>query len=217
MRTLLCLFLAVVAVGHSAIVETIVENDQVRVLKVTVPPDHSTGMHVHTINRVMLYLDAGQQSTIRENGPTTVQKWSDGEPLWSPAIGQHRVELTSDGDVSIVEIEFKNEGPANPAPLTALHPLNADPEHTKMEFENDQVRVFRVKYPARATIPMHEHLNARTVTYITPTDANTWDEAGAMSHSAHEAGDVSWSTSSVRHHAKSLSDGPFEAVIVELK
>jgi quercetin dioxygenase-like cupin family protein len=217
MRTLLFLFLTFAAVGWAATVEDIVENEQVRIIRVTVPTDHSTGMHVHTINRVMLYLQAGGQSIIRASGPTTVQKWAAGEPLWSPKIGMHRVVLKAEVPNTIIEIELKQDGPANPAPLTPLHPLNADPEHTKLEFENDQVRVFRVTYPAGATIPLHEHLSARATTYITPTDVNTWDESGTMSHAAHVAGDVSWSTSSVRHRAKSLSAGPFEVVTVELK
>lgn len=217
MKTLLFLSLAWAAVGLAATVETIVENDQVRIIKVTVPTDHSTGMHVHTINRVMIYLQAGGQSVIRENGPTTVQEWAAGEPLWSPAIGMHRVELTVAVPNTIVEIELRQDGPTNPAPLSALHPLNSDPDHNKLEFENDQVRVFRSKYPAGAVIPLHEHLSARVRTYLTPTDVSYWDEGGKLSHAAHAAGDVSWLTASVRHHAKSLSVSPTEVVVVELK
>lgn len=193
----------------------VLDNDQVRILKVTVPTDHSTGFHEHKTNRVMVYLNKGGQSIIRQDGPTTVQKWKAGEPLWSPAIGMHRVVLAAKEPNTIVEIELKQPGPSTPTALGRLHPLNADPKHNKLEFENDQVRVYRTKYKAGDDIPTHEHRNPRISTYLTASDTNDIDEAGVLTQTVHEAGDVAWSVREVRHHAKALRDS--ETVVVELK
>ncbi len=214
MKTLIVLFLtcAAAALAQSNVV---LENDQVRVLKVTVPTDHTTGFHEHKTNRVMVYLNKGGQSVIRQDGLTTDQKWKAGQPLWSPAIGMHRVVLHAKEPNTIVEIELKQPGPAASAAMSRLHPLKADPKHNKLEFENDQVRVYRTKYGAGDDIPTHEHQNPRISTYITASDVNDIDDVGVMTHGQHEAGDVAWSVSQVRHHAKALRAS--ETVVVELK
>ena len=217
MKSLIRIALPLLACAAAAFaqVNVILENDQVRILKVTVPTDHTTGFHVHEINRVMIYLNKGGQSIIRQDGPTTVQEWKAGEPLWSPAIGMHRVVLKATEPNTIVEIELKQPGPSAPGAMSRLHPLEADPKHNKLEFENDQVRVYRTKYKAGDDVPTHEHSNPRISTYITASDTNDIDEAGVMTHTVHDAGDVAWSVRQVRHYAKALRAS--ETVVVELK
>ena len=63
----------------------------------------------------------------------------------------------------------------------------------------------------------HEFLTNNCTLLYDAKRAYYWDETGQLSHAAHAAGDVSWLTSSVRHHAKSRSDSPTEVVVVELK
>lgn len=63
-------------------------------------------------------------------------------------------EVTSGEPVYIVEIELKKDGPGR-RPDTPLDPLKIGAEHS--EFENDQVRVFRVEIGPYAVTPMHEH------------------------------------------------------------
>jgi hypothetical protein len=217
MKRLIRIALPLLACAAAALAQTnvVLDNDQVRILKVTVPTDHTTGFHVHTTNRVMVYLNKGGQSIIRQDGPTTVQKWKAGEPLWSPAIGMHRVVLAAKEPNTIVEIELKQPAPATPAAMSRLHPLNADPKHNKLEFENDQVWVYRTKYKAGDDIPTHEHQNPRISTYLTASDTNDIDGAGVMTHTVHEAGDIAWSVRQVRHHAKAQRAS--ETVVVELK
>jgi len=38
-----------------------------------------------------------------------------------------------------------------------------DPKDNKLEFENSQVRVIRVKIGPRQSVPMHEHVSTRVV------------------------------------------------------
>jgi hypothetical protein len=49
--------------------------------------------------------------------------------------------------VRIVEVELKSKpGRASTLKQSALDPIKVDPKRYKVELENDQVRVFRVRY-----------------------------------------------------------------------
>lgn len=54
-------------------------------------------------------------------------------------------ENITDHAFQIVEIELKNKPQAQIA-MPDLDPLKADPKHYSLEFENDQVRVLRVRF-----------------------------------------------------------------------
>ena len=84
---------------------------------------------------------------------------------WSPAEGPHSSEYIA-GMVQFrsSEIELKNK-PQAPVEMPAIDPLKADPKHYSLEFENDQVRVLRVRFgprrksrPARALSEPHRRL-----------------------------------------------------------
>ena len=60
-------------------VATPIDNDQVRVLDVTVQPHEKTRLHEHKINRVMIYLDEGAQHfEYQGKGPSEL-KWKAGQ------------------------------------------------------------------------------------------------------------------------------------------
>ncbi len=197
--------------------ETIVDGDRVRILKVTVPTDHATGMHQHKINRVMLYLQKGGQKVVHADGREVLQQWQAGEPLWSPAVGMHRVELIADEPQTIVEIELNQPDPRDAQPLGPLDPLTVDPRHYKVVFENTQVRVIRVEIGPEETAPMHEHLRARAVTYLTDAHFEATFEDGKTAESRQEAGDVVWSDQPTRHREVNRGPNTFEGIVVELK
>jgi uncharacterized RmlC-like cupin family protein len=192
------------------------ENDQVKVLKVTEQPHHKTRLHDHKVNRVMIYLQPGHQNFDHEGGKKTVLDWRAGEVKWSPASGMHAAEITSENPVTIVEVEVKKPGDATKKPGGALDPLKVDPKHYKLEFENDQVRVFRVNFGPHESALMHEHFLNRVVTYITDQDVQVTSADGKVDRAQHKAGDASWG-GPAKHQEKNLSDKTFEAVVVELK
>jgi beta-alanine degradation protein BauB len=97
-----------------------------------------------------------------------------------------------------------------------LDPLKVDPGHYKLEFENPQVRVLRVKIPAHGLVPMHAHSTDRVTVFLTDENFRTKDSTGKVETVEHKAGDVAWGTP-VEHSEQNLSDQPYEAVTVELK
>lgn len=179
-----------------------IENEYVRVLDVTAAPHQKTRLHQHAMNRVMVYLDAGSQRIEYPGHPAADIHWKAGQPLWSPAAGMHTAEIDSVKPVRIIEIELKK--PAGPGPVfPALDPVKIDPKHYGVEFENDQVRVIRVKIgPGETTLP-HEHKLNRLVVFLT-----NWN--------SHKAGEVIWGAAA-KHMKKTAGAERFEAIMVELK
>jgi quercetin dioxygenase-like cupin family protein len=195
---------------------TVVDNDQVKVLSVEVAPHQKTRLHDHKVNRVMIYLQPGKQTIDYQDGKKTVLNWKAGEAKWSPASGMHVAEITSDQPVTIVEVELKNTGTSAKAGSQALDPLKVDPKHYKLEFENAQVRVFRVKLGPKETIPLHEHALNRVVTYLTEQKVEVKTPDGKKELSQHHAGDASWG-GPAKHTEENLNDSLMEALVVELK
>jgi quercetin dioxygenase-like cupin family protein len=194
--------------------QTLIDNEQVRVIKVVDRPHVKTQPHEHKINRVMLYLNAGKQEFV-SGGKTTPLQYKAGEVLWSPAGPTHVAEVVSAEPVGIVEVELKKPAEPGKTAKTALDPVKVDPKHYHVEFENPQVRVLRVHFGPHETAPLHEHVLNRVVIYL--TDQNTRMAAdGKTDIAQHKAGEASWG-GPAKHSEENLMDKPFEAVVVELK
>ncbi len=209
-----CLALVVHIPAQSS--QTNIDNDQVKVLSVTDKLHQKSPLHQHVANRVMIYLQAGGQTIEYQGGQKVLLSWKAGEVKWSPASGMHTSELTTDKPVTIVEVELKKPGVSAKAGTSTLDPVKIDPRHYKVEFENDQVRVLRVRIGVKESAPMHEHLLNRVVTYLTDQNFRVTTAEGKADSVMHKAGDVSWG-GPAKHKEENLSDEPFEAVVVEVK
>jgi quercetin dioxygenase-like cupin family protein len=210
----LCLLLVALAPAQSG--RTEIDNDQVKVLKVTVEPHQKTPLHQHAVNRVMIYLQAGRQTLDYQDGKKVLLNWKAGEVKWSPAGGMHIAELTSDKPVTIVEVELKKPVASAKAGMSPLDPVKIDSSHYRVEFENDQVRVLHVKIGGKETAPMHEHVLNRVVVFLTDQRFRVTALEGKADSVTHKAGGVSWG-GPAKHKEENLSDKAFEALVVELK
>lgn len=210
---ILCATLGAVTVEPSG---TLFENDQVRVIRALEKPHVKGKFHAHAQNRVLIYLQPGQQRFEYQNGrPPEVFNWQAGQVKWSPANGMHSPEVISDDPFDIVEIELKRPG-AGKTITSNLDPVKTDPKHYKLEFENPQVRVLRVKIEAHGTAPMHEHSLNRVTVFLTDQNFRVKDSHGEMKIMTHKAGDAVWGTPTT-HTEENLSNDPFEVVAIELK
>ncbi len=83
------------------------ENDQVRVLRVTIGPHESTPLHQHAVNRVVTYLTNQDFRVTSQDGKVEQTKHSAGEVSWGgPAT--HKEENLSDKPFEVVVTELKN-------------------------------------------------------------------------------------------------------------
>jgi quercetin dioxygenase-like cupin family protein len=207
-------FAIVLACAASAGAQPVIENEHVRVLKVTEQPHRKTRPHEHTVNRVMIYLNAGKQEFV-EGGKTSYLEFKAGEALWSPARGTHTAESVGTAPFTVVEIELKKEGGGANRDNGPLDPLKLDPKHYKVEFENAQVRVVRVIFPPGEGAPLHEHRLNRVAIFLHDTELEVTTD-GKPDVMRRKAGEVTWGAYA-KHSEKNLARTPFEVIAVELK
>jgi len=193
-----------------------IENDHVRVVKVVDQPHAKGQPHEHKLNRVLIFLTPGREEITPQGGKTAVVEFQAGDVKWSPASGMHVSEITSDQPVTMVEVELKKPGGAARKVNGALDPVKIDPKDYKVEFENSQVRVLRVKIGAHQKVPLHEHVLNRVVVYLTDQNGTMTTPDGKTETAQHKAGEMSWA-GPAKHREENLRDGPFEVVVVELK
>lgn len=214
-KSVLLAALAVAALFAEETVKTPINNDDVRVLDVVVQPHEKTKMHEHKANRVMLYRVAGAQNFEYENGKHSVLKFRENQVLWSPMEGKHIAAVATEKPVNIIEIELKKPG-AGKKITTAMDPVKIDPKNYKLEFENDQVRVFRVKFGPHESVPMHEHQLNRIMVYLTDAKVQSTFADGKTELVPHKAGDIGQG-GALTHKETNTTDQPVEVLVTELK
>ena len=193
-----------------------VEREDLRVLEVIAPPHVKGKMHEHKIDRVMIYRVAGAEKfTYSDGRPEKTLKFAEKQVLWSPKEGMHAGEVLSANPLDIIEIELLKPRTGKKI-TTALDPLKTDPKHYKVEFENDQVRVVRVKFGPNESTPMHEHQLDRTTVYLTDAEVRVTDAEGKVTLTPRKAGDVV-PGGAAKHREENTTGKPVEALMVELK
>jgi hypothetical protein len=91
----------------------------------------------------------------------------------------------------------------------------ADPEHYTVEFENDKIRIIRIKYGPGEKSVMHTH-GPNVAVFLTSNAARFNLPDGTSVDATSEAGVAQWSDAE-EHLPENLSDEPLEVVLVELK
>ena len=178
-----------------------VDTGQARAFVVTEQPHHPNAMHQHQMNRIQIYLGAGEMKFTSPSGKVEKIAFKAGDVRWSAAGVRHISENVTDHPFQIVEIELKN----HPRPFTPsdLDPLKTDPKHYTLEFENDQVRVLRVRFAPHEKGIRHDHQLNHIVIYLTD-------------HAKGPAGTVKIEGPDV-HSEENPLDHPVERIAVDLK
>jgi hypothetical protein len=191
------------------------DNDEVKVARALEKAQGQGKFHQHEMNRVMVYLQPGKQRFEYQDGrPTAVSDFKAGEVRWSPPTGMHAGTVL-DHDFNIIEVELKT--PGTDKPVTSDHdPLKVDPAHYKLEFENPQVRVLRIRIQPHGAVPLHTYATDHVTIFLTDQNLHIKDSTGKMETAEHKAGDVVWETPSTQTE-QNIGAQPFEAVTVEIK
>ena len=165
---------------------------------------------------MLIYFQPGSEEITAENGKKLNLQWKAGEAKWSPAGGTHTSQITSGAPVTRLSRWRSREGDPSKTVGDTLDPLRVDPDDYKLEFENSQVRVIRVRMAPQRQVPMHEHALDRVVVCLTDQNSSMTTPGGETETVHHKAGDANWG-GPTRHKEFNLSDKPLEVVVVELK
>jgi aldose sugar dehydrogenase len=178
------------------------DTPQARVIVATLQPHMPVAAKTgHATNRVLIYLDDGRM-TVKEGDRGSTVEFHRGDVRWRASSGAYVAENTGDHPVRILEIDLK-EAASTGAPPPALDPARVDPQHYKVEFENEQVRVLRIHYDAHEKGQLHEHTLNRVVVYLN-------DQSGAKADDVRVAG-------AAKHVEENASDRAADRIAVELK
>ena len=143
------------------------------------------------MNRVIVFL-GDSQVTISSSGKQEKRAFKPGDAMWNPAGAEFIIENTGGTPVDNVLIELKKEPTAEPR-VSELDTVRVDPMHYKLEFENRQVRILRVRYGPREDGARHEHILSRVVVYVTDQlngTKGTVNMAGPSIHAETNASDL---------------------------
>ena len=186
--SVLILFASTLLCGQNAAAPAAIaqrlDTPQARVYVATLQPHTpSISRNGHATHRVLIYMDDGAM-TIKEGSDTTALTFKRGDVRWRPAGGPYTAENVSDHPIRILEIDLESP-PAGPAPVTKLDPVAVDPQHYRVDFENEFVRVLRVHFGAGEKGATHEHILNRVVFYVNDQPNAKADDvrmSGAATH-----------------------------------
>ena len=100
-------------------------------------------------------------------------------------------------------------------PVLAQDPVKVDAKHYKVEFENANVRVLRIKYGPHEKSVMHYHPNSIAIAQT--TSRVRFNLPGGKSEERDmTAGQAIWAPAG-RHLPENLGDSDMEVILVELK
>jgi quercetin dioxygenase-like cupin family protein len=172
--TLALLLSLATAVSHSqdmvsvapSIAKVEFENDQIRVLRISLAPHQKSPVHNHPGMYVLTVTDNNLRISFPDGQSRTVQRPAH-HSFWSEGV-THQTENLSDKPMQNIEIEMKQSkgpgaeikpaAPASNAPGTETDPVpvEAEPHHHAI-FENQYVRVLEVVVNPGDTTLFHRH------------------------------------------------------------
>jgi len=186
------------------------ENDFVRVIRMKRGPHENAPMHEHP-DAVAVYLTVIKEKATDPDGKVRDVNRKAGEVAFNPATKHSEVDL-SDKPSEAVLIELK--APAHSAVLTD-DIATVDPKHAKVEFENDRVRVIRMRRGAHESSAMHSH-PVDVVVFMTDIHQTVTGKDGTPHEVNRKRGEVSINKPST-HEETNLKEDFMESILVELK
>ena len=100
------------------------------------------------------------------------------------------------------------------APALAQDPVEVDPDHYEVVFENEDVRVLRITYGVHERSVMHDHPAAVFVALTDNKVVMTFPD-GSTEEFSNEQGDAGW-TPAGKHLPENAGEA-MEGILVELK
>lgn len=169
-------------------------------------------MHYHPDSVAVFVTDIEGQMTMPD-GSTEQFANSAGSAVFNPA-GEHQPKNTSDSTWEVLEIELKprdsGQGESGGPDATVV-----DAGHYAMEFENEAVRILRIRYGAGEESVMHYHPDSVAV-FVTDHLVQMTMPDGSTDEISAAAGDAIFIPGG-QHLPKNISDAAWELVLIELK
>ena len=141
------------------------ENNVARLMRVKFPRGAKSVLHSHPAGCAIFYKDSKFKMTSPTGESQTLENRA-GDVSCSDAYS-HLPENVGAGDTELVLLDLKNRKTFDhlqtgrslvvPSQSKVPDPIDVDPAHYSVQFENDVVRLTRIKVPGGVNTPMHAH------------------------------------------------------------
>jgi quercetin dioxygenase-like cupin family protein len=187
---------------------TVLKNDYVLVMHVTMPEGERSLYHIHAHDRVSVELSSASISQQKWHEPEGQSGPSKPGDISAPAVNAsplvHRIHNFGPGNFEVVDIELLQR-PQQPSD-SAAGPVAA---------ENPSARVYKWVLAPGATSPMHTHNRPYLILAVTRMPLKmTAPDGQSFSHEI-QSGDFHWVDSKVTHSL--TNEGTTEGQIVEVE
>jgi len=187
---------------------TVLKNEYVLVMHVTLPDGQRTLYHIHAHDRVSVELsncNISQQNLNEPEGPSTPTKPGDlSAPTVAAAPTIHRVHNFGPGTFEVLDVEFLQR------PQQA-----STSEAGPVAIENPSARVYQWTLAPGSTSAMHTHTRPYLIVAVTKMPLKMTGPDGQSSSHEIQAGDFHWIDSKVTHSL--TNEGTREGQIVEVE
>jgi hypothetical protein len=212
---------AAAAAAHTGIpydpLTTPFDNALARVQLSAGKPGEVTKPHVHLTNRVMIYFEAGTNTIRYPDGKVSPEHFQAGDAQWNDAMGTHTATITAAGPVDIVHVELKSPPKMVPTvKFAARDPLAVDARHFKLEMDNNQVRVLRLRLRKGEKTATYQEVFEHLLVPLTAAMLKTADAKGVVKEAAYRRGEVQWQMPGTEADENTGGE-PYEAIMVEFK
>jgi hypothetical protein len=206
--------LAAVAVTAVPEVETtrVLENDLVTVERHLYSAGATSAMHAHT-DRVNVFLSDLHVHVTTGDGKKFEATRQEGTAVWSEATS-HALRAESDFDVVVVELRSEN---GTPIPISSQDATRVDPKHHALEFENEWVRIVRLRLPPGVSTLPHGHSLPAVTVLLSDAQIRVVGDDGQPRGGDRREGDVRWMDPTGQHTVENVGQTELLAIRVEIK
>jgi quercetin dioxygenase-like cupin family protein len=210
-RILFCLL--AVASPTLAAEKTEIDNNWVRVLRVTQAPHEKSMLRDHPASVIVYLTDAHEKFTSSDGKTQDLKKKANDVAYFDAA--KHAEENAGDKPVEMIVVELKPNAPKAPGWPVALDPVKLDPEHHLVPLENARVRVLRTILDPHIKSPMHEH-PSYVVVYLTVLHTTMTLGDGRQVDNPRKPGEVAW-RDALKHETENIGNKRAVEIQIELK
>lgn len=189
--------------------KTVLRNDDVVVMRVSLPEGERTLYHVHSRDRVAVELSDATISQQNLNEPEGAAEPTKPGEISVPTGAKrvtHRIHNLGPGSFEVLDVELLHR-PATPSTATAA----------SVAAENLSARVYSWTLAPGATSAMHSHTRPYLIIAVTKMSLRMTALDGQSGAHEVQAGDFHWVDAKVTHSLTNEGTTPTQIVEVELK
>ena len=198
------------------IYEVLLENEAVKVMKVTFSPGQEDNMHDHYPFTGYL-LDGGKAQVTMPDGKVNEREFPSGFIAHNGNGIRHKVKNIGSNDINIILIEHKKLGSTptfeNDVNLAA-HTVS--PDIYEVVHEDELIKVYTAIFPAGSSDNVHEH-GMNTAYVITGGKVQITGPDGSLNERNIPDGAVLHSDKMVRHQVKNIGETDIKVLLAEYK